>query len=59
LKECAGEHKFFVGEVVGVPSEGTVHVIRVCTFCPEAIINSFPVSKATSELILGNQKKEK
>ena len=30
---CPGEHRYFVAECVGIESEGTVHVLVVCTAC--------------------------
>lgn len=60
-KDCNGPyHHYFVAETVGVPSDGAVHVIALCTDCGEAILRSFTVTKPFTDIQLGNnQKKEK
>jgi hypothetical protein len=57
--DCGGKHRFYVAETVAVPSEGTVHVIAVCTDCGEAILKSFTVAQAGSGILLGSETKIK
>jgi hypothetical protein len=54
---CEGEHRFFVADTIGVPAEGTVHVIEVCTACGEALLKSFTVAKPGTSLVLASDNK--
>ncbi len=52
----AADHRYFVAETVGVPAEGTVHVIALCTACGDTLLKSFTVAKPESELLLASEK---
>ena len=42
---CGDKHRFYIACTVGVETEGTVHVIAMCTSCGLCIKESFSVSK--------------
>lgn len=56
-KDC--NHSFFVALSVGVESEGTVHVVAVCTKCAKAVRHTFQVAKPKSPLLLESLQKAK
>lgn len=56
---CEGNHRFFVAETVGVPDEGNVFVLIVCTSCGEFRTHSTQVSQPHSAQTLGTSEKPK
>jgi hypothetical protein len=59
MARCSGDHRFYVAETVAVPTEGTVHVIAICTDCGEPNFKSFVVAKPGATIHLGSENKTK
>ena len=51
------DHRYFVAEVIGVPDEGTVHVLIVCTSCGDFICHTKQVSGAGAQIRLLREEK--
>lgn len=51
-KECFGQHRYFVAEVVGNQSEGTVFTLAICTACGELKSHKTIVGNAGDSLRL-------
>lgn len=50
VRECSGDHRFFVAATVGVESEGKAVIICVCTSCGASFSEEFKVSGGNSPL---------
>lgn len=58
-KQCTGEHRIFVPEVVGVESEGKIIVVSVCTACDTVNFHEHSVAKPGVPIrLLKEEKKE-
>jgi len=57
MEDCSKDHRFFVADVVGVPDEGTVHVLLACTACGGTKMSTFKVSQPKVGMILKSQEK--
>lgn len=55
---CEGAHHYFVAEVIGVESEGTVHILALCTACGETLCKKHVVAAPFSKLILYKEKEK-
>ena len=56
---CDSEnHRYYVAETVGVPAEGTVTVVAVCTNCGDFISERFVVAKGATPLVLRSEAKQ-
>lgn len=51
--ECQGTHSYFVAETVGIPDEGRIVIVALCTHCGDTLVKGFKISKQVSELKLG------
>jgi hypothetical protein len=56
---CEGAHNFFIAEVVGVPSEGTVHVLAKCRICGEFSHDSVKVATPGAPIRLLREESQK
>lgn len=54
-QQCPADHRFHVAEVVGVESEGTVHILALCVQCGLAKQNTFQVAEAGRTLRLSSE----
>jgi hypothetical protein len=41
---CGGEHNFYVAEVIGVETEGSVFVLALCRHCDKFAVHEVKVS---------------
>lgn len=57
-KECTGEHRVFVAEVVAVPAEGKIVVVTVCTACDSVSFHEKVVASPNSSLLMLKDKGE-
>lgn len=57
--DCTADHAFFVAEVIGVPEEGKVYLIYVCTACGDARMKDFRVSEPGKQIRLLLEEKQK
>jgi hypothetical protein len=59
-KVCAGEHRYFVAETVGIEAEGKVVVIALCTACGAPITHAVRVTSQPGTLLkLGKSESDK
>jgi hypothetical protein len=56
-KVCKGEHNFYCPDVVGVESEGTVHILLVCIHCGDAMCKTFRVAATPGAIRLLREEK--
>jgi hypothetical protein len=54
-----GSHHYFVCEVIGVPKEGKVHLLYLCTDCGDSHCKEFVVAAKDSEIRLLKEEKQK
>jgi hypothetical protein len=54
---CNQDHNYFIAEVVGVPSEGTVHVLALCRSCNDFKQHTAIVSSKGTEIRLLREEK--
>lgn len=57
--DCSSNHSFFVAEVIGVPDEGKVFMLFVCTLCGDARSKEFKVANPGTPLRLLMEEKSK
>lgn len=55
---AAGDHRFFVAEVIGVESEGMAHILIVCTSCGQSHDRSHKVASPGTPLRLLQEEKK-
>ena len=59
MSDCAGNHRIYVAETIGVEAEGKVYVVLVCTACGDASLKSFDLNGGKPAVMqLGSQQKK-